>query len=203
MIIDFTSNFNNYNNKVLNNYNVFQYTCPKCGAKHCFTRHGCYERSICFIDNNGGIKESRLDILRLKCGSCGSTHAIFPCDIIPYCFYSCSFILRALTDYFQRERKLLDICIFYNISFQVLYQFISRLLTFADSCKIALRNLGELAPSTLSSLVFSINNVSLDNSFSYQYFFQFQWIFLMKKFHFSFPCKIYVGAFVKNSSSTT
>ena len=57
MIIDFDINYNNYTEKILNNYSIYTYTCPKCGAKHSFTRHASYERNICCFDANFEIIE--------------------------------------------------------------------------------------------------------------------------------------------------
>ncbi len=130
MIIDFTVNFNDYNDKILKNYNIINYTCPKCGAKHSLTRHGCYERNVLLIDELGNIEDKRMVVLRVKCSSCKTTHAILPNDIIPYCIYSFSFILKVLAAYYSEQHKVEEICSNFCICFQVLYMFISRLSIF-------------------------------------------------------------------------
>lgn len=195
MIIDFTANFNNYKNKVLNNYSIFEYICPKCGAKHSFTRHGSYERNVCFVDDYNNVKDERMNILRLRCISCGSTHSILACDVIPYCIYSSSFILKVLTEYFRKERKLSDICASYCISFQLIYTFISRFIDFINSCVTVLRGLDYQATSSYTTIISAINEYNLIQNFSYEYFYEFQWIFLMKKFHYNLPFRIYIGGF--------
>ncbi|TYQ16375.1 UNVERIFIED_CONTAM: hypothetical protein Cloal_2908 [Acetivibrio alkalicellulosi] len=95
MIIDFEANFNNYEEKILNNYKIFNYTCPVCGAKHSLSRHAKYKRYTCILYKNT-ICFDTIEILRLKCSSCGKTHAILPSNIIPYCVYSYSCIFTVL-----------------------------------------------------------------------------------------------------------
>ncbi|MGN0734446.1 MAG: DUF6431 domain-containing protein [Anaerovoracaceae bacterium] len=58
--------------------NIASLTCPCCGH-HNFVRHGYYERTLKFKENT-----IRLTVLRVRCKSCGSTHAILPECIVPY-----------------------------------------------------------------------------------------------------------------------
>lgn len=195
MIIDFTVNFNNYDDRILKDYSIITYTCPKCGAKHSLTRHGCYERNVFFIDEFDSIQDRRMLILRVKCSSCKSTHAILPNDIIPYCIYSFSFILKVLATYYSKKHKVQEMCSNFSISFQVLYMFISKLLSFLNSCKPVLRSLGCAIASTSDTIVSAITNYQLNGNFLYQYFFNSQWIFLMLKFQNILPRLIYIGGF--------
>lgn len=195
MIIDFSVNFNNYREKILNNYSFFDYTCPKCGAKHSLTRHGSYERNICFMKDLHNIDEEKMSVLRLKCSSCRSTHAVLPNDIIPYCIYSFSTIINILTRYYVKNEKILTIGEELYISFQLIYNFISRFLEFLDSSLIVLKNLGLFnISSTPSELAAAINQYqNNNNNFSYQYFFNSKWVFLMSKFHNILSPKIFIG----------
>ncbi len=195
MIIDFTVNFNNYDDRILKNYSIIIYTCPKCGAKHSLTRHGCYERNVFLIDEFDNIQDRKMLILRVKCSSCRSTHAILPNDIIPYCIYSFSFILKVLTAYYSKQHKVKEISSNFSISFQVIYVFISKLSSFLNSCKSVLRSLSSSMASTLNAIVASIANYQLNGNFLYQYFFNSQWIFLMLKFQNVLPRAIYIGGF--------
>lgn len=195
MVIDFNVNYNNYDEKILNNYSLLTYKCPKCGAEHAFIRHGSYERNICFIDKDYNIISEKINILRVKCNSCKGTHAILPNDIIPYCIYSLSFILNVLTDYYTANDKISDICSNYSISFQLIYIFILRFTEFFNSCTSVLRTLGFALPSIKDSIIIAINKYKLKCNFSYQYFFNCQWIFLMTKFHANIPRPVYIGGF--------
>lgn len=93
MIIEFQIFSKNYKEKILNCYHSFVYTCPKCGAQTKFHRHGTYLRSITHLSKEGYIVFETLEILRLKCLSCNSTHSILPGDIIPFQVYSLPVVL--------------------------------------------------------------------------------------------------------------
>ncbi len=93
MIIEFNVFSKDYNEKILNNTQPFDYICPKCGARAKFHRHGTYDRFITSLSPTGEIVFETLTILRLKCQSCTSTHSILPGDIIPFQIYSLSVVL--------------------------------------------------------------------------------------------------------------
>lgn len=136
-------------------------------------------------------------VLRVKCSSCKTTHAILPNDIIPYCIYSFSFILKVLAAYYSEQHKVEEICSNFCICFQVLYMFISRLSAFLNSCNIILRSLGYAIDSTPDTVVSAITNYQLNRNFSYQYFFNSQWILLMLKFQNILHRPIYISTFGK------
>lgn len=195
MIIDFSVNCNNYRDKIFNSYSIFDYTCPKCGSKHSLSRHGSYERNICFMKDYHNIYEEKMSIIRLKCSSCSSTHAILPNDIIPYCIYSFSTIINILTRRYIKNEKILAIGEDLSISFQLIYNFISRFIKFLDSCLIVLKNLGlyniSTTPSKVAAAIAQYQNNN--NNFLYQYFFNSKWMFLMTKFHNILSPKIFIG----------
>lgn len=93
MIIEFRVFSKDYKEKILNYYHSFEYTCPKCGAKARFHRHGTYSRWVTYLSTSGCIVFESLEILRLKCQSCNSTHSILPGDIIPFQVYSLPVVL--------------------------------------------------------------------------------------------------------------
>lgn len=77
-------NFGNFNtdieayNKLVVNLDVCSITCPHC--KHAdMVRHAYYTRYI----NISGEK-IKLTILRIKCKTCGTTHAVLPSFVVPY-----------------------------------------------------------------------------------------------------------------------
>lgn len=93
MIIEFQVFSKDYEEKILNCYNPFPYCCPKCGAKARFHRHGTYVRWVTHLSSKGGILFEPIEILRLQCQSCHSTHSILPSDIIPFQVYSLPVVL--------------------------------------------------------------------------------------------------------------
>lgn len=194
MIINFSVNFKEYEEKILNNYSTLTYICPKCGAKHYFIRHGSYTRNFCFINNDGSMCEEKICILRLKCTSCGSTHAVLPNDIVPYCIYSYSTMLNILIRHYINKESVLSICVDLSISFQLIYSFISRFLEFADSCFLVLKNLGFFEVENVAEeLIKNIVKYEVDNNFVKEYFFNTNWIFLMKKLHVFLSLLIFIG----------
>lgn len=199
MIIDFKENFNTYNDNILGKYNVFEYVCPSCGAKHSLIRHGKYTRNICFINESNLVEEKSMVVLRLICKSCNTTHAILPNDVVPYCIYSFSFMLNTLIRRFVDSSKISTICNDFNISFQLLYTFIKRFLKFAESCMLVLRNLGFQNSSTdISKLLLSIIAFEKsDKDFFFAYFLCSSWIFLMTKFQNNLSPPIFLGGFAQ------
>lgn len=54
-------------------------TCPQCGTAGNFTGHGGYER---WFDNGSDARRVRVN--RVKCRSCGKTHALIWHNMVPY-----------------------------------------------------------------------------------------------------------------------
>lgn len=65
--------------------------CPRCGAVGNFTGHGHYFRHLVSIGSC-----ARLRIRRVRCASCGATHAVLPEGVVPYRAYSELFVLAVL-----------------------------------------------------------------------------------------------------------
>jgi len=195
MILDFTQKINMYETNILNNYReIFDYTCPKCGANHCFTRHGSYSRSVCVLGNSSDISEIRLTILRVKCTSCNSTHAVLPVDVIPYKIYSLSCIVFLLTQHFVSGRSILDICAEFNISFQLMYLFIHYFLTFITPAMLCLKVIFDVIASDNTVALSAISSIGVIK-FSIKFFSWAKTPFLMIKFRNLLSKSIFVGAY--------
>jgi len=65
--------------------------CPKCSCKGNFTPHGRYRRHLVVIG-----KAVSIEVRRMRCASCGSTHAVLPEGVVPYRAYSERFVLAVL-----------------------------------------------------------------------------------------------------------
>ena len=95
--------------------------CPSCHSKGNFIPHGFYKRNI--IDFTGGKATYRkISVRRLKCQSCGHTHAVLPDFVVPYAQYSLFFLLRVLSEYFLRLKTVSEICHTYSITPSMLYR---------------------------------------------------------------------------------
>ena len=108
MITDYRYYYTTYSQ--LKKENLDEYDCPKCGAKHSTKYYSHYERHVTSLSADAlatifkadiGVdtydlcsmteelyEDAILDIFRVKCLSCDTTHAILPGDIVPYRRYS-------------------------------------------------------------------------------------------------------------------
>ena len=122
MIIDFQVSSKDYNKKISKNYKNFDYTCPKCGAKKKYHRHGTYFRHITGLSVDGCIFFEPIEILRLKCVSCSSTHAILPQDIIPFQVYTLITVVFLCKEIFIHKKSLRKTAEKKACSVQTIYQ---------------------------------------------------------------------------------
>lgn len=77
-VCDFKSFSQKNYNKCINNINFLAVPCS-CGIKGSLIKHGYYTRSI-----KTPLGLVKLKILRVKCSSCGRTHAVLLSTIVPY-----------------------------------------------------------------------------------------------------------------------
>lgn len=140
MIIDFCHSFKDYD-VILNFYGIWNYSCPKCLAKHCLHRHAKYSRYLLLWAEDGGLQGEQMELLRLKCSSCGSTHAILTMDMIPFCIYSVQAFLALVSLCMQEDRSVLKTEEQTGVSYQLLYHFLAvfheyrqHLILFLRSC---------------------------------------------------------------------
>lgn len=105
--IKFKSNVNKYTEHCIKR-DFFTYSCPSCNCPGCLVKHGYYKRTVTIK----GIKH-RINILRVKCKSCGKTHAILPDFIIPYFQTSLDDAILIITNqidvnkYYTKKDKIL------------------------------------------------------------------------------------------------
>jgi hypothetical protein len=101
---------------------------PPCGTRGQMVRHGKYSRGL--IDYDKGVCDHIVEVGRVKCRSCKSTHAALPDVLVPYKSYSIIFILRALKEYFH-TRAATGISKKYGIAVSTLYAWRNRYLAHA------------------------------------------------------------------------
>lgn len=87
--------------------------CPSCHSAGNLIPHGSYKRNIIDFSRNKTTYR-KISVKRLKCRSCGHTHAILPDLIVPYAQYSLFFLLRVLGEYFLRSKTISQICHVWN-----------------------------------------------------------------------------------------
>lgn len=138
MIIDYSTDIKQYKEKILCFKGIWQWKCPCCGAKCSFHRHGTYIRNLLSMYDVDIIEES-IEILRLFCTSCGHTHAILPWDVIPFHIYCASTMVKIFSMIYVEGRSILNVATSLNISFQLIYKFLSLLLCFLNQIQLLLR----------------------------------------------------------------
>ena len=97
------------------------YPCPACKAKRPgWSMFDSYERDLIAFEKDSQVIY-RIAISRIKCSSCGNTHAILPEIIIPHGSYSLTFILQVLRDYYLSRMTVQALCGKYTIAVSTLY----------------------------------------------------------------------------------
>jgi len=120
MILDFLHTCKTYDKK---NYSKkhFRFTiCPKCFAIGRFNLHGSYERHVIYFENFI-LVYALIAIKRIKCLSCKTTHAVMPCDLIPYGLLSLFVVIFILNSFYIKKMSVLKIAKDWKFSFQFIY----------------------------------------------------------------------------------
>ncbi len=107
------------------------------------SRHGKYERNLIIWDPDScQLKDERMEVLRLKCRSCGSTHAVLTMDIIPFFVYSIQAFLNLISLCMKPEGSVLQTERETGVSYQVLYRFLLIFHGYAKKLALFLRREG-------------------------------------------------------------
>ena len=117
-IYDELSDENIFNTANLSDYPHLQ--CPVCHRKGGFKSISAYTRYMITI-KNGKRCDLRVEIPRVKCPSCGHTHALIPDNLIPFGSYTIRFVLHILLEYLNRSESVAALCEHYGISISTLY----------------------------------------------------------------------------------
>jgi len=115
---------------VSSQFRVSRLKCPApCKTQGQMDSHDRYERHLVEYDN--GVVDHIVEVDRVKCTSCGHTHAILPDILVPYKSYCIIFILMVLKEYFH-TRTATAISKKYGIAVSTLYAWRDRYLTHAS-----------------------------------------------------------------------
>lgn len=89
----------------LSNYGHLE--CPNCHSS-ALIKYGSYTRNVIYIsDDNLKIESCILKVQRVKCKSCGKTHALLPQGIIPYKQFSSNLVTYLLNGIVKGNTKKL------------------------------------------------------------------------------------------------
>lgn len=109
IITNYFKNITKYLNLEKEIYTLPIYGCKFCGYEGLMHRHGYYSRNVITK-----YTIERINILRVKCPSCGKTYAILPSFLIPYYQYSLDFIFECLYLSFILKHSYSKIVSFFN-----------------------------------------------------------------------------------------
>lgn len=136
--------------------------CPSCGSRGNCVPHGKYTRSIIEYEA-GKVVYRTVEIRRVRCGSCGHTHAVLPDHIVPYSTYSLLFILRVLAAYFLGLETVEELCGRYSISVSMLYEWKALFLEHKELWQGVLED-KETSPAEFIRRLFGLPSYSSDFS---------------------------------------
>ena len=143
--------------------------CPSCGAKGCCKPHGSYKRDM--ISINDSIRtDDIIDIFRVKCSSCKSTHALLPDILIPFGSYSLRFVLYVLRAYLYRDGTVNALCDHFCIAVATLYKWIH---LFNEHANLLLNAAVQISRVTAPALDFIEGITELPSQFFCRYRFSF------------------------------
>lgn len=134
--------------------------CPACGSRGNCAAHASYTRSLIEYER-GKVVYHRVKIRRVRCGSCGHTHAILPDDIIPYTTYSLLFILRVLAGHFLGMGTVEQLCKRYAITPSMLYHWKALFLAHKAVWLGVLKDM-ETAPAEFIRQLFALPSYCVD-----------------------------------------
>ncbi|MCL2124502.1 MAG: DUF6431 domain-containing protein [Oscillospiraceae bacterium] len=124
MIYDFLQTCNTYDKDFYTKEHFASTPCPKCPAIGRFKMYGSYQRYVMYIAD-GKIMFVPIDIKRIMCKSCKSTHAVMPGDIIPYKLLSLYVVMLLLIACFVEDAPVLRVANKYGLSHQIINNYLN------------------------------------------------------------------------------
>lgn len=153
-------------------FRLYNERCPNCGAYGELSPYGSYFRNLVSYEN-GAMVESCVKPHRLKCASCGTTHALLPDIVIPYSPYSLLFKLTVLIAYFERNTTVAAVCERFGIAVSTLYSWKECLLEHKELLLGMLTSLNEPGNIFLRNLFEAVCLSDILYNFFRQYAFSF------------------------------
>ena len=183
MVHDFLQTCNTYDKDIYNREYFKATPCPACPAVGRFKMHGFYQRHAIYFEDNEIVCEL-MKIKRIICESCKTTHAILPCDIIPYKAITLLVFMYILTSCYLRKEPVLKIAGKCGFSFQLIYTVILAFLMHKNNISQHLR---ELYPEDTPAVLDESAIISLVK----KPYIEFQLGYIEKNLRTCFMCKFF------------
>jgi hypothetical protein len=120
MVFDFSKICKTYEAKTYKKSDFSATRCPKCPSIGRFKLYGSYHRHVLYF-NGQELMYEYIEIKRIMCLSCKTTHAVMPGDIIPYMLLSLFIVLFILNQFYAEKTPVLKIAAQWDFSFQFIY----------------------------------------------------------------------------------
>ena len=131
MVLDFSQTCNTYDKDFYTKGYFALTPCPKCPAIGRFKLHGSYQRYAMYF-SKGELVYEMIEIKRIICQSCNSTHAVMPGDLIPYKLLSLFVVMILLVACVVEGAPVLRAAGKYGISFQTINSYLNVFALFAN-----------------------------------------------------------------------
>lgn len=175
MILINLNSVNTFSEKIsfYNNFINFNFICPCCNSNH-FIFYGSYSRNFSYLENDK-IIDSSIDIQRVFCKNCKSTHALIPDFLIPYKIYDANTILTLIIN--SADSTLISLDNKFNIYRQLI-------LKWKKQFNLYLNKLFSLYSINEHKLLFVL--LKNDNNIFYKFYIEFNDLLLMRRFDSNF-----------------
>ena len=130
MVYDFLQTCKTYDKDIYNREYFKATHCPACPAVGRFKMHGTYWRYAIYFDDDKLACE-HMEIKRIICVSCRTTHAVLPGDIVPYKLLTLFVVLFIIGLFYIEGTPVLKIAEACKFSHQFIYSAIAAFLMHA------------------------------------------------------------------------
>ena len=144
MIYDFSADCKSYSKNSYTAKHFVECRCPKCKSIGKFKLHGSYHRFLGYFQFFPfAFVVTQIEIRRIQCKSCKSTHAVMPRDIIPYRMLSFCALLIIFFMHFHKKQTAPAIARVLDLSYQYVYQTLSTFQRFQSHIILFIRQSGD------------------------------------------------------------
>lgn len=185
MVYDFKQTIKSYDKDSYRREHFISTPCPACPAVGRYKMHGSYTRYVIYIEEEETVCE-RLAIKRIKCASCGTTHAVMPGDIVPYLALSLFVVAFILMSYYVSRSPVLKVAEKLGFSFQYIY---SVIYAFHIHKNRISQHFKETSPGSVSEVMGAVGILSLIK----KPYLKFQCVYISAQRRPCFMCKYFDG----------